>query len=204
MWPHWLRGVACRVGGRRRRLSSSWTAALLVLFGCGEPSSKQTTQKPETPIGTGLTIELPEPVAELATSAPLAEKAELAEAKPAPVDEPSPTAAASEKKGPEDTRKKVPAAPEPQPPAPGEAPPTAAEVDPAPRPSASSSRPPLPDTVIARTLDRIGFRCGSVTSTGRIEGSDDPSAYRVTCSSGQSYRASARSGRYRFTELKSE
>jgi hypothetical protein len=54
--------------------------------------------------------------------------------------------------------------------------------------------------VIARTLDRIGFRCGSVVSTDRVDAPEGPSAYKVTCSSGQSYRASDQTGRYRFSK----
>jgi hypothetical protein len=175
------------------RLRCGGAVALLALSGCGDPAPQKAPAAP----GTGVTIELPEPVPGPGSAAPLAQPAEAVEPKGPAADEP--TAAATT----EQIKKTPPLAPVPQPEPPSKAP-AAAEPDLAPAPSASSAGPPLPKAVIARTLDRIGFRCGSVTSTARIEGSDDPSAYRVRCSSGQTYRASARSGRYRFTELKSE
>lgn len=56
---------------------------------------------------------------------------------------------------------------------------------------------PLPDTVIARTIERIGYACGAVASATVLEG-DEPGAYKVTCTSGQSYRARPVNGRYHF------
>lgn len=58
---------------------------------------------------------------------------------------------------------------------------------------------PLPGKVIARTIDRIGYSCGSVASATAIEG--ESGAFKVTCSSGQSYRAAPVHGRYRFKRL---
>jgi hypothetical protein len=55
---------------------------------------------------------------------------------------------------------------------------------------------PLPKRVVARTIERIGYSCGSVVSSTAIEG--EPGAYTVTCSSGQTYQASPVHGRYRF------
>lgn len=55
---------------------------------------------------------------------------------------------------------------------------------------------PLSDAVIARTIGRIGYACGSVTSTTAVEGS--AGAFKVTCSSGDSYRAAPVRGRYHF------
>jgi hypothetical protein len=55
---------------------------------------------------------------------------------------------------------------------------------------------PLPNKVIARTIERIGYSCGSVSSTSAVEGASG--VYNVTCSSGQSYQATPVHGRYRF------
>ncbi len=58
---------------------------------------------------------------------------------------------------------------------------------------------PLPNRVIARTIERIGYSCGDVASTSAIEGSSG--AFNVTCTSGQSYRAAPVHGRYHFRRL---
>ncbi len=55
---------------------------------------------------------------------------------------------------------------------------------------------PLPGRVVARTLQKIGYPCGTVASTTAVEGS--PGVFTVTCSSGHSYRAAPVHGRYRF------
>ncbi|MFL6735613.1 MAG: hypothetical protein ACJ8F4_00965 [Sphingomonas sp.] len=55
---------------------------------------------------------------------------------------------------------------------------------------------PLPNRVIARTIERIGYSCGDVSSTSAVEGSSG--AYNVTCSSGQTYQATPVHGRYHF------
>jgi len=54
---------------------------------------------------------------------------------------------------------------------------------------------PLSNSTIARTLDRIGYRCGGVASSTAL---DDVGTFSVTCSSGQTYRATPVHGRYRF------
>ena len=69
---------------------------------------------------------------------------------------------------------------------------------PTPAPSVTADLP-LPGKVIARTIERIGYSCGSVTSSNAIAG--DSGAFKVTCSSGQSYRAAPMHGRYRFKRL---
>ena len=56
---------------------------------------------------------------------------------------------------------------------------------------------PLPNRVIARTIERIGYSCGAVVSTAAVEGAK-PGAYTVTCSSGQTYEANPVLGRYHF------
>ncbi|HEY0629274.1 MAG TPA: hypothetical protein VGD23_08100 [Sphingomicrobium sp.] len=66
--------------------------------------------------------------------------------------------------------------------------------------SAVAASMPLPNRVIARTIERIGYSCGSVASTEPVAG-EAPDVFKVTCSSGQSYRASPVNGRYRFKRL---
>lgn len=66
---------------------------------------------------------------------------------------------------------------------------------PAPAPAVAADLP-LPGKVVARTIERIGYSCGSVTSSSAIEGTSG--VFKVTCSSGQTYRAAPVHGRYRF------
>lgn len=54
---------------------------------------------------------------------------------------------------------------------------------------------PLPNKVIARTIERIGYSCGEVAST---EAGEAAGVFKVTCSSGQTYQATPVHGRYRF------
>jgi hypothetical protein len=56
---------------------------------------------------------------------------------------------------------------------------------------------PLPNRVIARTIERIGYACGQIVST--VEG--EAGVYKVTCTSGHSYQATPVRGRYRFRRL---
>ena len=63
-------------------------------------------------------------------------------------------------------------------------------------PTVTSSMP-LPNKVIARTIERIGYSCGAVTSSSPVEG-EAPGVYKITCASGQSYQARPVNGRYRF------
>lgn len=73
----------------------------------------------------------------------------------------------------------------------------------APAVAAVAASMPLPNSVIARTIGRIGYPCGKVSSTAAIEG-DSPGAFKVTCSSGHSYRAAPVRGRYHFKRLGSQ
>ena len=59
-------------------------------------------------------------------------------------------------------------------------------------------RPPLPDATIARTIDRIGYRCGAVRSAARVEQSGGSPVYRISCASGETYRGTNRGGRMYF------
>jgi curved DNA-binding protein CbpA len=71
-----------------------------------------------------------------------------------------------------------------------------AATDPlAPRPV--DAKLPLSKTVIAHTINRIGYACGEVASTTAVDGAA-PGTFTVTCSSGQSYQATPSHGRYRF------
>lgn len=73
------------------------------------------------------------------------------------------------------------------------------EQDTASAPSASTvaASLPLPNKVISRTIERIGYSCGGVTSSTPVEGAA-PGVYKVTCASGQTYQARPVNGRYRF------
>jgi hypothetical protein len=68
---------------------------------------------------------------------------------------------------------------------------------PATKPVAASL--PLPKSVIARTIDRIGYACGSVASATAVDGTEG--VYKINCTSGQSYQASPVHGRYHFRRL---
>jgi hypothetical protein len=57
---------------------------------------------------------------------------------------------------------------------------------------------PLPNRVIARTIERIGYPCGQIASTTQ---SQAPGVFKVTCTSGHSYQAAPVSGRYHFRRL---
>jgi hypothetical protein len=57
---------------------------------------------------------------------------------------------------------------------------------------------PLPNSVIARTIGRIGYPCGSVASTSQILGK----TFTVTCTSGHTYRAAPVGGRYHFRRVR--
>ena len=56
---------------------------------------------------------------------------------------------------------------------------------------------PLPNGFVARTIERIGYSCGDVASTMRVDG-EGRGVFKVTCTSGQSYRAAPVRGRYHF------
>lgn len=70
-------------------------------------------------------------------------------------------------------------------------------ADEAPTISTVATPMPLPNRVVARTIERIGYSCGGVVSTIPVEG-EAPGVYKVNCSSGQSYQAKPVNGRYHF------
>ena len=67
-------------------------------------------------------------------------------------------------------------------------------------PAVGTAKLPLPDAVVARTIGRIGYECGQVASTTSME-DEAPGTFKVTCTSGDSYRAAPVNGRYRFRRL---
>ncbi len=75
-------------------------------------------------------------------------------------------------------------------------------VETAPVETAAAAAPtaslPLSNATIARTIGRIGYACGSVASASALEGG---AGFKVTCTSGDSYRASQVRGRYHFKRL---
>jgi hypothetical protein len=89
--------------------------------------------------------------------------------------------------------------PEPQadaPPAPEPGGPASDPLAPQPAAEPMAAALPLPNAVIARTIERIGYKCGTVASTAADAAA--PGVFTVTCSSGQSYQATPVHGRYRF------
>jgi hypothetical protein len=69
-------------------------------------------------------------------------------------------------------------------------------TDPAPAQATAASLP-ISNRTAARTIERIGYACGRVAATTSVEG-EATGVYKVTCTSGQSYRAAPVNGRYRF------
>ena len=72
-----------------------------------------------------------------------------------------------------------------------------AEASEQPAPQVASARMPLSNQTIARTIGRIGYSCGSVAS---VEGGAS-GVFKVTCTSGDTYRASPVRGRYHFRRM---
>jgi hypothetical protein len=62
----------------------------------------------------------------------------------------------------------------------------------------TEAKMPLPNSVIARTIGRIGYPCGQVASTAALDGAG---VFKVTCTSGHAYRAAPVNGRYRFKRM---
>jgi hypothetical protein len=111
---------------------------------------------------------------------------------------PAPAAEPVEKEPPRpkpSARESPPEAEEPPEPAAEE--PPADEAAAATDSDSAASEPPISNALIARTLRRIGFSCGQVTSTERVL-TDSGSVFRINCSNGQSYRGSTVRGRMRF------
>jgi hypothetical protein len=71
-----------------------------------------------------------------------------------------------------------------------------AAADGSPPVAVSDTKLPLPNATIARTIERIGYSCGSVASSAAVDGA--AGVFKITCSSGDSYRAAPVGGRYHF------
>jgi hypothetical protein len=110
----------------------------------------------------------------------------IAKARPEPAPEPEQLADLSE----ELTVTAVPATETAEPVATETAPPEAAA------PAAATM--PLPSSVVARTIHKIGYPCGRVASTAAA---GSAGVFTVTCTSGDSYRAAPVNGRYHFRRL---
>ena len=67
----------------------------------------------------------------------------------------------------------------------------------APPAQAAGAALPISNRTAARTIERIGYACGRIAVTTPVEG-EATGVYKVTCTSGQSYRAAPVNGRYRF------
>jgi hypothetical protein len=67
-------------------------------------------------------------------------------------------------------------------------------------PAVAEASMPLPNGTIARTIEKIGYSCKTVASIASVEGAS-PGVFKVTCSSGQSYRAAPVNGRYHFRKM---
>lgn len=64
----------------------------------------------------------------------------------------------------------------------------------------TAARMPLSNAMIARTIGRIGYPCGQVASTAAVDGGES-GVFRVTCTSGHTYRAAPLRGRYHFRRI---
>ncbi len=155
--------------------------SLLILFAlcasCGSPEAE------EAPSGEiSVLLPPPTPVAPPPAPAPIDAEPEVA---PAPeVDVPeeasAPAVATPERESTVET--------------------TAAEE--APPETDAADRPPLPSATIAGTIRRIGYACPEVTATAPMaSGEPGTRRYRITCSSGDTYRATVADGRMRFRKL---
>jgi hypothetical protein len=75
--------------------------------------------------------------------------------------------------------------------------PTGQDSAEAPPAQAAAASLPISNRTAARTIERIGYACGRIAATTPVEG-EATGVYKVTCTSGQSYRAAPVNGRYRF------
>jgi hypothetical protein len=139
-------------------------------------------QAPVTTLASALPV--PQPTVENATSAVETAPATASADQPHTAESEQPTASASTEAAPE------------QPAATEAAAVPAADIptDSAPVATAAAAKLPLAADTIARTIARIGYACGSVVSSNVVS----EGVFKITCSSGDSYQASPRNGRYHF------
>lgn len=128
-----------------------------------------------------------------------------------PLPSPAPVPAPKVKPAPAAPRER-PAAKEPKPaatpseeapipePGPPESNATRASEAPVLRREPNTEPGPLPRPVMASTIRRIGYRCPTVSSVERESGEavGAEASYKVTCSSGDTYRARGKGGHVRF------
>jgi hypothetical protein len=84
-------------------------------------------------------------------------------------------------------------------PVPAQADATGQAVEAAPAAGVVAANLPLPNRVIARTIERIGYPCGQIASSVPVGAGG---AFTVTCTSGHSYQAAPVRGRYHFRRLR--
>lgn len=174
------------------RLSACVMAAILI-GGCGSEGDDAAAVPAQAP-SAAVTVELPP---ELPESAPQPQ-AEPEKEAPAPAAQEAKaereSAEKSEKpKPPVETAQKAVPAPEPGPAAAEES----AKAAPSSEPTLVRARLPLSEAQLVRTIERIGYECGSVVGADRQEGEGEP-VYRINCSSGAAYRGTTRNGRLFF------
>lgn len=173
--------AACFMGG----LAGWWSAS-----GVSEASPPENT----------MAISLPPPKPVETSSAPETAAAPLPVVPKAPIGRPKPVAAAAKSAASAPVASETDAEePQPEQVQADRGPVEQVAVD-APAASTVPASMPLPDRVIARTIHRIGYSCGSVASTAPIEG-EGPGVFMVTCSSGQTYQARPVKGRYHFRRM---
>jgi hypothetical protein len=151
------------------------------------------------------TVQLPIPMATTATPGPAPASAPASSSSEQEVDPPEPTRQVAARPEPDrpplqiDLPDEAPAKSAPADEA-SESPASELAAEPAAAPAMRTAKLPLPDAVVARTIGRIGYACGQVASTTAMEG-EAPGTFKVTCTSGDSYRAAPVNGRYRFRHL---
>lgn len=173
------------------RLSACVVAAFLAAS-CG-PASENGAPDPNATAGRAVTVELPP---ELPEPPPQSEAEPKKEEPPPAVEEkeaePEPAEKAEKPKPRIEVAEKAVSAPEPA--ASAEEP---TETAPSSEPRLVRSQLPISEGALVRTIERIGYECGSVVGADRQEGEGEP-VYKINCSSGASYRGTTRNGRLFF------
>lgn len=156
--------------------------------GCGSPEADSAAPAEESEVTLELPPELP-PATTLPPPAPPASQATEASSEPGE---------APEKEGGAEPKREEPAPAKAEEPPPREE--AAPEAPAAEEAGPAGAGPPLADAAIARTIDRIGYRCGNVLSVTRLEETNAAGqpVYRIACSSGETYRGTNRGGRMYF------
>jgi hypothetical protein len=67
--------------------------------------------------------------------------------------------------------------------------------------ASAPGRLPLPAQAIASTIRRIGYACPDIASSAPMAGTGAGRRYRITCSSGETFRATVERGHMRFRRL---